>query len=137
MGPRGPTLKSRLRWEQPLAQGTLGSPVLLTYMCMEIAWGPFKSRQPMRYHAQTMATELQLGEYGQAYLVRIIYREPTYELEVGPKREPYSFTYRVEAYGEEQARKLALEDFRWMERNSGVGWQRVISSVEVSPAPAG
>lgn len=91
----------------------------------------------MRYHSQAMATELQPGEYGQAYLVRIIYREPTYELEVGPKAEPYCFTYRVEAPGEEQARRLALEDFQWMERNSSVGWRRVISAVEVTPAPAG
>lgn len=137
MGPHRPTPKSRLRREQPLAQSTPGSPVLLTYMCMVIARGAFKTRQFMRYHPPAMATELQPGECGRAYLVRIVYREPTYELEVGPKREPYSFTYRVEAYGEEHARRLALEDFLWMERNSSVGWQRVISSVEVTPAPAG
>lgn len=70
-----------------------------------------------------------------AYHVRIFYREPTYELANGPKKDPYSWTYRIQADTEEKAIALALEEFRAMERNSSVGWVRVITGTEVTPAP--
>jgi hypothetical protein len=70
-----------------------------------------------------------------AFLVRILYREPTYELEAGAKKDPYSWTYRIEADTEERSISLALEEFRAMERQSSVGWIRVICGTEVSPAP--
>ncbi len=70
-----------------------------------------------------------------AWLVRILYREPTYELESGPKKDPYSWTYRIEAETEERAISMALDEFRMMERQSSVGWIRVICGTEVSPAP--
>lgn len=67
------------------------------------------------------------------YLVRILYREPTYELEAGEKREPYSWTWRIDAENEERAIARALDEFRAMERQSGVGWVRVITGTSVSP----
>ena len=70
-----------------------------------------------------------------AWLVRILYREPTYELEAGPKKDPYSWTYRIEADTEERAISQALDEFRMMERQSSVGWVRVICGTEVCPAP--
>lgn len=70
-----------------------------------------------------------------AFLVRIFYREPTYELTSGPKKDPYSWTYRITAESEERSIALALEEFRMMERHSSVGWVRVITGTEVSPAP--
>ncbi|MBX5480239.1 MAG: hypothetical protein IRZ16_00095 [Myxococcaceae bacterium] len=70
-----------------------------------------------------------------AWLVRILYREPTYELNSGPRREPYCWTYRITAETEDRAIAQALEEFRLMERHSSVGWVRVITGTEVSPAP--
>lgn len=70
-----------------------------------------------------------------AFLVRILYREPTYELKTGPRREPFSWTYRIAADTEERAIALALEEFRTMEKHSSVGWVRVITGTEVTPAP--
>ena len=70
----------------------------------------------------------------QEYRVEILYREPTYELHAGPKAEPYRWTYRVQATNEEQAKSLAIEDFRMLERNSSVGWTRVVSEVRVARA---
>ena len=69
------------------------------------------------------------------YLVRIFYREPTYELQAGTKKDPYSWTYRIQADTEEGAVARALDEFRMMERNSSVGWVRVVTGTEVAPAP--
>ncbi|MGA9520401.1 MAG: hypothetical protein WBV82_02995 [Myxococcaceae bacterium] len=68
------------------------------------------------------------------YLVRVFYREPTYELQAGPRPEPYSWTYRIHADNEESAIQQALEEFRTMERQSSVGWVRVITGTEVTEA---
>lgn len=70
-----------------------------------------------------------------AYLVRVLYREPTYELQSGKKKDPYSWTYRIEADTEDAAISQALQEFREMERHSSVGWVRVICGTEVTPAP--
>jgi hypothetical protein len=65
------------------------------------------------------------------FLVRIFYREPTYELQSGPRPEPYSWTYRIHSESEEGAIQQALEEFRNMERQSSVGWVRVITGTEL------
>ncbi len=69
-----------------------------------------------------------------SFIVRIFYREPTYELQAGPRSEPYSWTYRIVADNEEGAIQQACEEFRAMERQSSVGWVRVISGTEVREA---
>lgn len=85
--------------------------------------------------ATSGAKIIQFPVQRRAYHVRILYREPTYELEAGAKKDPYSWTYRIEADTEEAAIARALSDFREMERHSSVGWVRVICGTEVSLAP--
>jgi hypothetical protein len=65
------------------------------------------------------------------YEVTIRYREPTYEKAVGPKAEPYRWTYEMVADDEVDARKRALGEFREMERLSSVGWRREIEAIDV------
>ena len=55
------------------------------------------------------------------YRVRIYYREPTYEERAGSKDRPYRGAFTVEAADEGEAREKALEEFKRMERLSGVG----------------
>ena len=59
-------------------------------------------------------------------MVRIHYREPTYEMYVGKKARPYQWTYRVSAESPQQAKTRALAEFKEMARASNVGWKREI-----------
>ncbi len=68
------------------------------------------------------------------YVVRVFYREPTYELQAGPRPEPFCWAYRIHAENEEGAIQQALEEFRRMERLSSVGWVRIITGTEVQEA---
>ena len=65
------------------------------------------------------------------YRVRIEYREPTFHPDGGPRDTPYTWTFRVRASSEEAALALARDEFRDVERQSGVGWVRVIVSTTV------
>jgi hypothetical protein len=68
---------------------------------------------------------------GRQYQVTIRYREPTYEKAVGPKAEPYRWTYDMLADDEVEARKRAVGEFRKMERLSSVSWPREIERIDV------
>jgi hypothetical protein len=68
------------------------------------------------------------------FLVEIHYREPTYEARVGPKGLAFRWSYRVAAGNGDLARLAAINEFRRMERLSGVGWARVIEDLFVRPA---
>jgi len=65
------------------------------------------------------------------FVVRIEYREPTYEEVVGAKRYPYRWTMRVQARDPGEAQELARAEFRAMEMASSVGWVREIERVLV------
>ncbi len=69
-----------------------------------------------------------------AFLVRIEYREPTYELAVGRKPKAYSWTYRVHGRSREDAERLALAEFQQMARLSDVGWVREIVGISTNRA---
>jgi len=64
------------------------------------------------------------------YIVTIYFREPTYEFKAGPKAEPYSTSYRIQAENKDEAERLALEAFRLQERSSHVSWIRDVEKVE-------
>lgn len=67
------------------------------------------------------------------YLVRIDFREPTYELEHAPRAEPYTWTVNeLEAKDEDEARRVAVSRFHHLASLSGVGWVREIERVSVS-----
>jgi hypothetical protein len=68
------------------------------------------------------------------FQVRIHYREPTYELYAGPRRKPYHWTYSIDALSPEQAKVLALAEFREMARNSSVSWTREVVLIELDGA---
>lgn len=69
------------------------------------------------------------------FLVRVTYREPTFE-EVEPQaRSPFTWTWRISAAGEEEARSRAIREFDRMQMLSSVGWIREVVSVQVEPAP--
>jgi 1,2-phenylacetyl-CoA epoxidase PaaB subunit len=65
------------------------------------------------------------------YRVRVYYREPTYEERAGSKDKPYRGAFTVEAQDEREAREKALEEFKRVERLSGVGWVRDVTKVDV------
>ncbi len=65
------------------------------------------------------------------YRVRILYREPTYELRAGGQRESYLFDRIVKASGHEDALRTVMAEFRETKGASGVGWVRVVTRVEV------
>jgi hypothetical protein len=71
----------------------------------------------------------------QTYLVTIEYREPTYELRVGPKTRPFGWTYEIVAADESSARESALREFWWVTRASSVGWVREVVGVHVRRDP--
>lgn len=75
-----------------------------------------------------------VGTRTAAYRVTVRYREPSYEQHAGAKVHPFRWTYRVHASDADEARLLALEEFRDVEEASGVGWGRVVVAVEVEPA---
>ena len=66
------------------------------------------------------------------YLVRISYREPTYELYTGrttPKH--YRVIYELTATTEQNAVSQAIAEFKHITSLSSVGWQREIVDVQV------
>lgn len=65
------------------------------------------------------------------YRVRIEYQEPTYRSPSGPRRDPYSWVFRVWATGKASARARAVEVFKDWAKDSGVSWVREIVSVTV------
>ena len=69
---------------------------------------------------------------GRRYEVTIRYREPSYERKVGPKAEPYRWTFEIVSDDDATARDRAVGQFREMERLSSVGWVRVIERVDVT-----
>ena len=69
-----------------------------------------------------------------AFRVQIEYREPTYELRVGPKPAPYRWTYEIVARSETEAAESALQRFHGTMRASSVGWIREVVAVQVLPA---
>jgi hypothetical protein len=69
-------------------------------------------------------------DVGSTYIITVSFREPTYELRAGAKSEPYSAFYRIKARSKEEAERLAMEEFRRMEKNSRVSWTRVVEKIE-------
>ena len=67
----------------------------------------------------------------QEYLVRIEYREPTYELATRKRSQPFRWTCRIKARSPAGASALAVEQFRAAQRLSSVGWLREIECIEV------
>lgn len=65
------------------------------------------------------------------YRVRIEYREPTYCSPSGPRPEPYSWVFVVQARSEPAAIASAIAWFRDVARQSSVGWVREIVSAVV------
>lgn len=69
------------------------------------------------------------------YLVRVTYREPNFE-EVEPQaRSPFTWTWRISAPGEDEARVKAIREFDRMQMLSSVGWIREVVDISVTPAP--
>lgn len=67
------------------------------------------------------------------YIVCIEFREPTYEAVTAPREAPYTWTLKdVVARDEEEARAVAVSQFRNLAALSGVGWVREIQSVNVT-----
>jgi hypothetical protein len=67
------------------------------------------------------------------YKVTVYYREPTYELATGPRAEPYSWTFEIEALSAEAARNEAMRQFDELARISSVGWVRRVERVVTDP----
>ena len=63
------------------------------------------------------------------YLVRVQYREPTYELRVGKKKFPYRWSIQLFATCAEEAMEIARREIGGSTRISNVGWIRVIVSM--------
>lgn len=75
-----------------------------------------------------------MGSPRAQYRVRILYREPTYEMYAGPKKDPYQWTYPVPMEATTPptvATAQALAEFREMERRSSVSWVREVVAVEL------
>lgn len=69
------------------------------------------------------------------FLVRVTYREPTFEEAEPAARAPFTWTWRIAAPGEEEARLRAIREFDRMQMLSSVGWIREVVAVHVEPAP--
>ncbi len=66
------------------------------------------------------------------FRVRFVYREPTFEQHAGLSPRAWPVEYEVRgAQDREEAVRLAVEEFRRIERLSSVGWAREIVSVGV------
>ena len=74
---------------------------------------------------------------GEDYKITIYYREPVYELYHGRKAQPFTWTLRVKADDPGAAKDQAIEDFKAMERLSGVNWTREIVAVELTGGLSG
>lgn len=68
------------------------------------------------------------------YRVTITYREPSYELRAGTKPKPFVASFHISAETNEEAERLAVEEFQKQEQASFVSWSRVIEKVESAPA---
>jgi hypothetical protein len=68
------------------------------------------------------------------FRVTIHYREPSYEASVGRAPTTYRWTYLVQARGESEAERIAVERFRMTAEQSSVGWVRVVTGIVVAPA---
>lgn len=67
------------------------------------------------------------------FVVCIEFREPTYEAFNAPREAPYTWTLTdVVASDEDEARAMAVSQFRSLAALSGVGWVREIEAVRVS-----
>ena len=66
------------------------------------------------------------------FLVRVSYREPTFEPEA---RAPYTWTWRISAPGEDEAKSKAIREFDRMQLLSSVGWVREVVDIHVELAP--
>lgn len=69
------------------------------------------------------------------YLVRVSYREPTFEEAEPEARSTYTWTWRIAAPGEDEAKKKAIREFDRMQLLSSVGWIREVVDIHVEPAP--
>lgn len=67
------------------------------------------------------------------FVVEVRYREPTYEVHHGARREPYRFRYRLEAPSEQAAVAFVIAEFERMNALSSVGWTRLIVAIVVEP----
>jgi hypothetical protein len=65
----------------------------------------------------------------ESFRVTVHYREPTYEMVNGPKRDPYRWVTTLVADDRSMAERLALEEFEAMARLSSVGWVRRVVQV--------
>ncbi len=65
------------------------------------------------------------------YEVTIFYREPSYELRNGRKKDPYTGDYRVRTDTKEKAKELALKQFEEQGDAALVSWIRVVESIRV------
>jgi hypothetical protein len=68
------------------------------------------------------------------FRVTIHYRESTYEMRAGEKKDPYWWTFRVVARTAAAALAQALATFHEVEVLSSVGWTREIVRSVVEPA---
>jgi len=64
-----------------------------------------------------------------SYSVRIEYQEPTYAARRGEPPRTYGSTFHVLAADVEEATRLAMQEFRHIERLSSVGWTRDVVRV--------
>lgn len=64
------------------------------------------------------------------YHVRIVYREPSYELRRGRRDRPLDATFMVEASCPEDAQELARRELREESARRYVGWLQEIESIE-------
>lgn len=69
------------------------------------------------------------------YVVQVTYREPTYAEASGTERD-YTWSWRIEAGSEDDARQEALAEFRKMQALSSVGWIREVVRTRVTEASA-
>ena len=74
-------------------------------------------------------------ELDREFVVEILYREPSYEIRIEPKKNPYKGTYNIRAKNKEEAEEMAMNLFRSTEKRSLVGWTRVVQQIEVNEVP--
>ena len=70
------------------------------------------------------------------FRVTIEYREPTYALRAGTRKEPFKAVFTVEAQTAEDAKEQAVSKFERDGRVSGARWVRSIVSVNAIEAGA-
>jgi hypothetical protein len=70
------------------------------------------------------------------FTVKVYYREPTYELRVGPKADPYSMQYEIPAHDQDEAIRRATAALNESLPESSVGWIRDVVGVTVDGVAA-